>query len=148
MLGVLAGVCKGTLNSCVRAEAGRLLKAPLQRRRTGVYLRFINAVNLRRLIVIVYMLVFVGIAVGSGVFFWRSRQEYQHLRKAEQMARVRLAEAQQKLREQEIVLERLRNDPAYVEMVIRRHLGYAKPNERIFIFSDQDERIFLPEAKR
>jgi cell division protein DivIC len=110
--------------------------------------RFINAVNLRRLIVILYLVLFVGIAVGSGIFFWRSREEYLHLRKAEQMARVRLAEAQQKLREQEIVLDRLRNDPAYVEMVIRRHLGYAKPGERIFLFSDQDERIFLPEPKR
>lgn len=104
--------------------------------------------NLRRLIVILYLLLFVGIAVGSGVFFWRSRQEYQHLRKAEQMARVRLAEAQQKLREQEVILHRLRNDPAYVEMVIRRHLGYAKPGEQIFLFSDQEERIFRPETKR
>jgi cell division protein DivIC len=124
------------------------LKAPLQRKTGSVYLRFINAVNLRRLIVILYLLLFVGIAVGSGVFFWRSRQEYQHLRKAEQMARVRLAEAQQKLREQEVVLDRLRNDPAYVEMVIRRHLGYAKPGEQIFLFSDQEERIFRPEPKR
>ena len=130
------------------AENARALKAPLQRESGSVYLRLINAVNLRRLIVILYLLLFVGIAVGSGVFFWRSRQEYQHLRRAEQMARVRLAEAQQKLREQEVVLERLRNDPAYVEMVIRRHLGYAKPGEQIFLFSDQEERIFRPEPKR
>lgn len=104
--------------------------------------------NLRRLIVVLYLLLFVGIAIGSGVFFWRSREEYQHLRKAEQMAQVRLAEAQQKLKEQETVLERLRNDPAYVEMVIRRHLGYAKPGEKIFLFSDQEERLFRSESKR
>ena len=104
--------------------------------------------NLRRLIVIIYLLLFVGIAIGSGVFFWRSREEYQQLLKAEQMAKVRLAEAQQKLREQEVVLERLRSDPAYVEMVIRRHLGYAKPGEKIFIFSDRDEQISPFSPKR
>jgi cell division protein DivIC len=124
------------------------LKAPLQRERRGVYLRYPNAVNLRRLIVVLYLLLFVGIAIGSGVFFWRSREEYQHLLKAEQMAKVRLAEAQQKLREQETVLERLRTDPAYVEMVIRRHLGYAKPGEKIFLFSDQEERLLRSEPKR
>ncbi len=104
--------------------------------------------NLRRLIVVLYLVLFVGIAIGSGVFFWRSREEYQHLLRAEQMAKVRLAEAQQKLKEQETVLERLRNDPAYVEMVIRRHLGYAKPGEKIFLFSEQDSQIFRPETKR
>ncbi len=127
---------------------GRVLKAPLHRGAAGVYLRHSNAVNLRRLIVVLYLLLFVGIAIGSGVFFWRSREEYQHLLKAEQMAKVRLAEAQQKLKEQETVLERLRNDPAYVEMVIRRHLGYAKPGEKIFLFSEQDERLFRTEPKR
>ncbi len=127
---------------------GRVLKAPLHRGAAGVYLRHSNAVNLRRLIVVLYLLLFVGIAIGSGVFFWRSREEYQHLLRAEQMAKVRLAEAQQKLKEQETVLERLRNDPAYVEMVIRRHLGYAKPGEKIFLFSEQDAQIFRPEPKR
>jgi cell division protein FtsB len=32
------------------------------------------------------------------------------------------------------MLERLRSDPAYVEMVIRRRMGYAKPDEFIFRF--------------
>jgi cell division protein FtsB len=105
-------------------------------------------VNLRRLIVVLYLLLFVGIAVGSGVFFWQTRREYQHLQKTERMAQVRLAEAQEKLREQERILERLRDDPAYVELVIRRSLGYARPGEKIFMFSDQDERAFRGEPRR
>ena len=51
-------------------------------------------------------------------------------------SRRRLAEAEAKLREQEKILERLRNDPVYVEKVIRRRLGYAKPEEFIFRFED------------
>jgi cell division protein FtsB len=40
------------------------------------------------------------------------------------------------LHDQEIVLQRLRTDPAYVEKVIRRKLGYAKPDEFIFRFEN------------
>jgi len=34
------------------------------------------------------------------------------------------------------VLERLRTDPEYVDKVIRRKLGYAKPDEFIFHFAE------------
>ncbi|MBP9914392.1 MAG: septum formation initiator family protein, partial [Opitutaceae bacterium] len=34
------------------------------------------------------------------------------------------------------ILDRLRNDPEYVEKVIRRRVGYAKPDEFIFRFED------------
>jgi cell division protein FtsB len=43
---------------------------------------------------------------------------------------------QLKLNEQEKILQRLRTDPDYVEMVIRRRLGYAKPDEYIFRFAE------------
>ena len=89
---------------------------------------------LRRLIITVYLLLFMSLAAGSGVFFWQTRQEYQRLALQEQRSRTRLAEAQQKLEEQKRILQRLQTDPAYVEMVIRRRLGYAKPDEMIFRF--------------
>ncbi|MCC6416051.1 MAG: septum formation initiator family protein [Opitutaceae bacterium] len=88
--------------------------------------------HLRRLIVIVYLALFLGVAVTSGVFFRQARQEYQALREQERKVRQRLAEAEQRLKEQERILERLRTDPAYVERVIRQRLGYAKPDEYIF----------------
>lgn len=93
-----------------------------------------HIVNLRRLIISFYFLLFLTLAAGSGIFFWQTRQEYTTLRRTEAESRRRLAEAQEKLREQERILERLRTDPAYVERVIRRRLGYAKPDELIFRF--------------
>ena len=89
---------------------------------------------MRRLIIAVYLLLFLTLAAGSGVFFWQTRREYDRLIAIELKSKQRLAEAEQKLREQEKMLERLRTDPAYVEMVIRRRLGYAKPDEYIFRF--------------
>ncbi len=90
--------------------------------------------NIRRLIIAIYLLVFVGMGIWSAVFFWQTRQEYTQLKLAETLQKHRLAELQEKLREQEKVLERLRTDPAYVELVIRRRLHYSKPDELIFRF--------------
>ncbi len=90
--------------------------------------------TLRRLIIVFYLLLFLSGAAGSGVFFLQTRREYDRLLDAERSSKQHLAEAQQKLSEQEKILERLRNDPDYVELVIRRRLGYAKPDEYIFRF--------------
>lgn len=79
-----------------------------------------------------YLILFLGVAVASGVFFWRAYQEYENLREQEQRVRQRLAEAEQRLKDHEKILDRLRTDPIYVERVIRQRLGYAKPDEYIF----------------
>lgn len=92
--------------------------------------------TLRRFIVSLYLLLFLVIGVGSGMYFLDAREEYQRLKRLEAVSRQRLAEAQAKLDEQEKILERLRSDPVYVEKVIRRRLGYAKPEEYIFRFED------------
>jgi cell division protein DivIC len=89
-------------------------------------------VNLRRIIVSLYLALFLGVALMSGVFFWQAQQEYRKLHDLELANRQKLQEAQLRLREQEKILDRLRTDPAYVERVIRQRLGYAKPDEFIF----------------
>ncbi len=93
-----------------------------------------TAAMLRRLIISFYVLLFVGVAVGSAGFLWQTRAEYLRMREVEAQSRARLALAEERLREQRRTLERMRNDPAFVEMVIRRRLGYAKPDEFIFRF--------------
>jgi cell division protein FtsB len=65
-----------------------------------------------------------------------ARAEYNRLEQVEATNRGRLAEVQERLKSQERVLDRLRNDPAYVDRVIRKKLGYAKPDEFIFRFED------------
>ena len=91
--------------------------------------------TLRRLIIAIYLLVFLSAAAASGVFFWRTRREYDQLLDSEKASKQHLVEMQAKLSEQEKILQRLRTDPDYVEMVIRRRLGYAKPDEYIFRFA-------------
>ena len=91
---------------------------------------------IRQIIVTFYLLLFLSVGAGSAVFFWQTRQEYNQLRQVELATQHRLAEAEQRLRDQEQVLQRLRTDPAYVEMKIRQRLGYARPEEFIFRFEE------------
>ncbi len=93
-----------------------------------------TAVNLRRFIVGLYFLLFVGLGLTSAAFFWQTRAEYNRFRQIEADNQRRLAEAEARLKQQERILERLRTDPAYVEKIIRQQLGYAKPGEFIFRF--------------
>ena len=92
--------------------------------------------SLRRLFLSLYLALFAGLTVTAGLYFMDTREEYNRLKAAEVRNRRRLDEAERELREQEKILQRLQTDPAYVERIIRRKLGYAKPDEAIFRFED------------
>lgn len=96
--------------------------------------------QLRNVILSLYVLVFAGLTVAGGVLFKDAHDEYSQLEQVMASNRRRLLEAQGHLREQERVLDRLRTDPAYVDKVIRVRLGYAKPDEFVFRFEDDDAK--------
>jgi cell division protein FtsB len=91
---------------------------------------------LHRTLLLVCVLVAAGVITGLAVVLSQTRAEYSRVREQEVQTRLKLAEVEMRLAEQELVLERLRTDPAYVEMVIRRRLGYAKPDEFVFRFNE------------
>lgn len=92
--------------------------------------------NPRHLIISFYLALFIGLTVAGGLYFIDTREEYNRLRAVEARNRLRLEEAEKELGREQKILERLRTDPAYVESVIRRKLGYAKPDEAIFRFEE------------
>jgi cell division protein FtsB len=93
-------------------------------------------VNLRRLAFALFILLSVCSTVVVGLFFEDAHGEYNRLKAIQAENARQLHEAETHLAEQQKVLERLRTDPAYVERVIRRQLGYAKPDESIYRFDD------------
>ncbi len=92
--------------------------------------------NYRQVILSFYLLLFAGLGVTGGYLFLDARAEYSRLEQVEESNKIRLVEVQEQLRSQEKALERLRTDPEYVEKVIRKRLGYAKPDEFIFRFEE------------
>jgi cell division protein DivIC len=93
-------------------------------------------VNQRRLILFLYGVVLTGLIVWAGAVFFESQAEYRQLKETQAGLQRRLAEARARLAEQERNLERLKNDPDYVEKVVRRRLHYVKPGETIYWFPD------------
>lgn len=93
--------------------------------------------NPRRLIIILYVIVLAAFAIGGGAVLLDARAQYRQLKQVEAIDRQRLVQAQQRLHEQEVILQRLKSDPAFVERAIRERLKYAKPGEEIYRF-DRD----------
>jgi cell division protein FtsB len=93
-------------------------------------------VNPRQVILSLYLLLIAGLGVTGGYLFVDARAEYTRLKQVQALNQHRLSDAQERLKNQERVLDRLRNDPAFVEKVIRKKLLYSKPNEDIFRFED------------
>jgi cell division protein DivIC len=91
-------------------------------------------VTSRRLIVLIYFVLLIGGGVWAGAMLLEARAEYEQLKQVQAASEAKLAAAEARLREQERILQRLRTDPAYVEKVIRKQLGYARPGEVIFRF--------------
>jgi cell division protein FtsB len=91
-------------------------------------------VSLRQVIYSVYAALVAAFAVAAGLYFVNINEEYAHLKSVEARNRHRLDDLQKHLAEQQQTLDRLRHDPAYVERVIRRNLGYTKADESLFRF--------------
>lgn len=101
-----------------------------------LYLALFSRMNASKLINGFFVVLFIGIALWAVTFFVGMHRELRALQAQEESNRLRLAAAEEKLREQTEYLERLRHDPALVERIIRQKLGYAKGDEYIFRFED------------
>ena len=93
-------------------------------------------VNWSKLINGTFTALFAAGAVWSLVFFIQLHRDLTTLRAQEEDNRRRLAAAEQLLGRQEKYLDQLRHDPALVERLIRRKLGYARPEEFVFRFEE------------
>jgi len=87
----------------------------------------------------IFLALFVGITLWAGVFFLQMHQELTAQRAQEAANRQRLESAQTRLEEQRKYLDRLQHDPALVETIIRKKLGYARADEFVFRFEDNRE---------
>lgn len=84
----------------------------------------------------IFIALFLGITLWAGMFFLQMHQELTAQREQENANRLRLEAAQARLEEQRKYLDRLQHDPALVETIIRKKLGYARPDEFVFRFED------------
>ncbi|MES2696704.1 MAG: septum formation initiator family protein [Verrucomicrobiota bacterium] len=93
--------------------------------------------NSRRIFIASYAVGVAILMVASTVWFLEAHADYRQLKAIEAANEQKLANAKKRLAEQEKILERLRNDPAYVEKVLRDKLKLARPGDVIFRFEDE-----------
>jgi cell division protein FtsB len=92
--------------------------------------------SIGRLLATFYAVLFLALSLFAGISFVQSYQELTNLRAQEAESRRRLADAEERLKEQERYLVQLSNDPEFVENVIRKKLGYSHPSEVVFRFQE------------
>ena len=90
--------------------------------------------NFRRSVAAFYALLFVALTLFAGLFFVRTYEEMRTMREREEENRRQLAELKKTFVDQKVTLDRLNQDPAFVERVIRERLGYARPDETVIRF--------------
>lgn len=82
-------------------------------------------------------LLFLAGVLWIGVEFSQNYREYRQFKKKEMATQARLDEISRQFAEQQRISERLVQDRAYVELMIRRRLNFAKPEEKIFRFEER-----------
>lgn len=93
--------------------------------------------NFSKVIQVLFVVVFAAITLWATAFFVQMHRELKTMRAQEAANQRRLEEAEAKLAQQEKYLDRLRHDPALVEVLIRQKLGYAKGEEFVFRFEEE-----------
>ncbi len=68
-------------------------------------------------------------------------KEYGQFREKEIQLRERIESEKMAYDRKREYYRKLMNDPEFLEAVVRERLGYARENEVIFVFEDEDEEV-------
>lgn len=89
----------------------------------------------------VILLMMMGVLLVLIVFFSslmvQTYREYKNFRARELRIEGKLTQARKEFEHKEAYLARLLEDPEFLERVVRERLGYARPDELLFRFSDE-----------
>ncbi len=89
----------------------------------------------------VILLMMLGVLLALIVFFSslmiQTYREYKNFRVRELRIEAKLTQARKEFVQKEMYLARLLEDPEFLERVVRERLGYARPDELLFRFSDE-----------
>ncbi|MGC6424496.1 MAG: FtsB family cell division protein [Lentimonas sp.] len=88
------------------------------------------------------VLMLVGMLIILIVFFsgliLQTFREYKNFRAREVRIEAKLTQARKEFEQKEAYLARLLEDPEFLERVVRERLGYSRPDELLFRFSDEN----------
>ena len=90
----------------------------------------------------VILLMLLGMLIVLVIFFssliLQTYREYKNFRAREIMIEAKLTQARKEFEQKEAYMARLLEDPEFLERVERERLGYSRPDELLFRFSEDD----------
>ena len=98
----------------------------------------------RVILVLLILILLAGIGY-LGHYAWETRQRLNATEAARAAAAAELAELEAERAAQERYLERLRNDPEYLERAIRQTLGYVREGDIRVRFEEGPELMIPPQ---
>ena len=89
----------------------------------------------------VLLLMLVGMLCVLVIFFGglllKTHREFQNFQSRQDRIELKLIQARKEFEQKEAYLARLLEDPDFLERVVRERLGYSRPDELLFRFSDE-----------
>ncbi len=80
--------------------------------------------------------VLATIVVAFAFVLHQTYQEYRIFQKREATYAIQIKELQKQIEAKEAYVDRLKNDPEFLERVIRERLGYSSPNDILYKFPE------------
>lgn len=98
-----------------------------------------QSINPRRERALILML--AGVLAAMVLFFasllLKTHREFENFKERQVRIEQRLIQARNEFAQKEAYLRRLMEDPEFLERVARERLGYSRPDELLFRFSDE-----------
>lgn len=89
-----------------------------------------------RALLIMLICMLVVLVVFFGGLLLKTHREFENFKARQDRIESRLIQARNEFEEKEAYLKRLLEDPEFLERVARERLGYSRPDELLFRFSD------------
>ncbi len=86
-------------------------------------------------VLVMALVMMVTVSFFAGILI-KTHREFAQFEERERRIEAELAQARKTFSQQEAYYHRLLNDPEFLERIARERLGYARPDELVFRFSD------------
>lgn len=96
-----------------------------------------NSQRKERVLVLMLLGMLCVLVVFFGGLLLKTHREFQNFKARQDRIEAKLIQARKEFEQKEAYLARLIDDPEFLERVVRERLGYSRPDELLFRFSDE-----------
>ncbi len=104
----------------------------------------VNFPQITKIVLSLFGIVLVMAILSFGVLFLQSYRELEQFQSRESALEERLSLIREQITQREKYLDLVLHEPNFLERVVRQKLGYARPDDTIYRFEDEEPEA-IPE---